>query len=208
MMQRAGLFTGFIVLAAAWLGPLPALAKSSFAAHMVMHVSVIAIAAPLLALAVAGTRSDPVRRAPRLFSPVPASLIELVVVWVWHAPLLHHAARQSLAMLVIEQGSFLFSGLLVWLAAFGGSVPQQRQRAIAAISGLLLASMHMTLLGVLLALGGRALYVHHGADVDALKDQHIGGVIMLFVGGSAYLAGALYRVAGLMKGRRGVVAAG
>lgn len=37
---------GWLVLAASWLGPLPEWAETSFAAHMTLHMSVVAIAAP------------------------------------------------------------------------------------------------------------------------------------------------------------------
>ncbi|MGH9372866.1 MAG: cytochrome c oxidase assembly protein, partial [Vicinamibacterales bacterium] len=47
-MRRGSLLLGLGVLAAAWLGPLPALASGSFAAHMTMHIGVVAVAAPLL----------------------------------------------------------------------------------------------------------------------------------------------------------------
>ncbi|HEX7047678.1 MAG TPA: cytochrome c oxidase assembly protein [Gammaproteobacteria bacterium] len=210
------LVAGLGILAAAWLGPLPELSRQLFSAHMSLHVTVIAIAAPLLALGIAGHRLDPVRHAPKIFSPIPASIFELVVVWAWHAPALHHLARESVAILIVEQMSFLAVGFLVWMSALGGSRIQQRERAIASVSGLLLTSMHMTLLGVLLALANRPLYVHGSLLHDGalpftltpLQDQHFGGVIMLFFGGAVYLIGVLYRVSGLLKERGHVVSAG
>ena len=84
---------GWIILAAAWLGPLPELAMQSFAAHMTLHMAVVAVAAPLLSIAIAGNRFDPVIRFPRPFSPIPASVGELLIVWAWHSPGLHHWAR-------------------------------------------------------------------------------------------------------------------
>ena len=103
MTRRTLLAIGALTLAAVWLGPLPALAPRYFSAHMTMHMGVVAVAAPLLALGVAGTRFDPVRSAPRVFAPIPASVAELVVVWAWHAPALHHLARHSAAGLVLVQ---------------------------------------------------------------------------------------------------------
>ena len=209
---------GSLVLAAAWLGPLPAWSRHSFAAHMLMHMAVVAVAAPLLAMGVAGTRADPARRWPVLLAsgaaPVVASVVEFVVVWAWHAPALHHAARASTAVLLLEQGSFLVVGLALWLSAFGGDAARRRERAAAGIGGLLMTSMHMTLLGVLLALASRPLYVHgtHGAmlpvGLTPVQDQHLGGVLMLVFGGSAYLAGALWLLAGLLRERAGTVADG
>jgi putative membrane protein len=201
-MRRVWLVLGLLALAAAWLGPLPQLARSAFFAHMTMHMGVVAVAAPLLALGAAGGRLDPVRKAPKLFAPVPASILELVVVWAWHAPALHHAARHSAAVLVVEQGMFLLSGLFVWLSAFGGDSSRGRSRRAAGVVGLLLTSMHMTLLGALLALSPRPLYAHAGgfAQLEPLEDQHLGGAIMLIVGGVSYLAGGLWLTVGLLRG--------
>jgi putative membrane protein len=61
------------------------MAERAFWAHMTMHMTVVAVAAPLITLSLAGTRFDPVRGAPYLFPPIPASLVELIVVWAWHA---------------------------------------------------------------------------------------------------------------------------
>lgn len=202
-MRRALLIVGALTLAAVWLGPLPELARSAFFAHMTMHMGVVAVAAPFLALGIAGGQLDPVRRAPGFFAPIPASVLELVVVWAWHAPVPHHWARQSAAGMAAEQGMFLMAGLLVWLSAFGGDLPRSGSRTGAGIVGLLLTSMHMTLLGALLALAQRPLYPHlHGfSDLTPLEDQHLGGAIMLLVGGVSYLLGGLWLTAGLLKGR-------
>ena len=76
MQRRAWLVAGVLVLAAAWLGPLPGWSRASFAAHMLMHMAVVALAAPLLALGLAGTRADPARRWPTVFGPVAASIVD------------------------------------------------------------------------------------------------------------------------------------
>jgi putative membrane protein len=58
-MRRTLLACGCLTLAAVWLGPLPQLAQQAFWAHMAMHMGVVAVVAPLLALGVAGRRLDP-----------------------------------------------------------------------------------------------------------------------------------------------------
>jgi putative membrane protein len=208
MMRAACFLTGAFVLAAAWLLPLEALLPGAFTAHMARHMAVVAIAAPLVALAIAGGRFDPARRFPSLGAAVGASLVELVIVWVWHAPLLHALARTSSAAFAAEQGTFFFGGLLVWSLAIGGNgdIP----RAAAGLVALLLTSMHMTLLGALLALAPRPLYdhaAHAGGTLAALADQEVGGAIMLTVGGAAYLAGALALAARTVRQRSGTVTA-
>jgi putative membrane protein len=191
------------VLASAWLGPLPDLARHSFAAHMTLHIAVVAVAAPLLALAIMGTRADPVRAVPHLVAPVPASMIELVIVWAWHAPALHHAARHQTAAFVLEQVTFAVAGLLLWIAAIGGNPEQRRVRAGGGILALLFTSMHMTLLGALFALANRPLFGHAppASGGSSIADQQLGGVIMLLVGGASYLFGGLWLAAALLRSR-------
>jgi putative membrane protein len=180
-----------LLLAALWLGPLPEASSSRFSAHMLLHMGAVAVAAPLLALGVRGTRVDPVRRWPVPFSPVAASVFEMVMVWGWHAPLFHHAARQQTTAFVAEQASFLLAGVWLWLAACGGARAVPARRAWSGVAALLFTSVHMTLLGALFALAPRAVYAH-GASPVALADQHLGGSIMLLVGGASYLAGGLW----------------
>lgn len=206
MTRSVALWLGLLSLGAAWLLPLERLLPGPFSAHMTMHMAVVAVAAPLIALGVAGGRLDPVQHAPALFAPIPASVVELVVVWLWHTPVLHHAARHSPWVAAIEQCSFLASGLLVWVSAFGGQTSERGERGAAGVVALLLTSMHMTLLGALLALPPRPLYRHPHHTVGglgALADQHLGGAIMLLVGGVAYLAGGVWLTAQLLARRRG-----
>jgi putative membrane protein len=196
-MKRACLISGIVLLAALWLGPLPELTRNSFAAHMALHMGVVAIAAPLLALGISASALDPVRRWPAAFPAIPWSIAELVVVWSWHAPTLHQAARTIPGGLVAEQLSFFAAGLTVWLASISGPHAAARDRAGAGIAALLLTSMHMTLLGALIALTPRDLYSHathiHVAptSLTPLDDQHLGGALMLAIGGVSYLAGGL-----------------
>jgi putative membrane protein len=63
--------------------------------------------------------------------------------------------------------------------------------------------MHMTLLGVLLALAPRPLYGQGevtclGLTLTARQDQELGGVLMLLVGAAVYLAGGVALLARLL----------
>ncbi len=223
-MRRALFMLGLVALVLLWTGPLPKLAERAFFAHMTMHIGVVAVAAPLIALGVAGGPLDPVRYAPRFFLAIPASMLELVVVWAWHAPGLHEVARHTAAGLVIEQTLFLLSGLLLWLAACGGRRPRGGGRSAAGVVGLLLTSIHMTLLGALLALAPRPLYhaalpadlprtgltasdicglpvdwYSSGLGLTPLSDQHLGGALMILIGGASYLLGGLGLTVSLLR---------
>jgi putative membrane protein len=166
---------------------------------MGLHMTIVAVAAPILSIGIAGSRFDPFRAGRDTTAPILASIVELTVVWLWHVPVLHTSAREQTSVLLLEQSSFLAAGLLLWLSAIGGGCRSQQGRAGAGVIALLLTSMHMTLLGALLALAPRAIYGHAPSlEAAALADQHLGGAIMLVVGGASYLAGGLWLSARLL----------
>ncbi len=73
---------------------------------------------------------------------------------------------------------------------------------------LLLTSMHMTLLGALIALAPRPLFatmaMHGGAaGLSPLADQQLGGTMMLLIGGASYMAGGLAMLGRLLRSRGG-----
>ncbi len=194
-VRRLSLVAGIAVLATVWLGPLLTTWRESFASGMVAHMSVVAIAAPLIAIGLPD-RLRPGHAMPAAL-PVLASLFELLVVWGWHAPAARLLAETSLAITMLEQASFLAAGLLLWSTSFAGC---ERIHAATGAGALLLTSIHMTLLGALLALSPRPLYgtgevTCFGVVLDAGQDQQLGGVIMLAVGAVVYLVGGL-RLAG------------
>lgn len=205
MTRPATLALGALALIVAWAQLGRASGHPSFVAYMAAHMTVVAVAAPLLALGVAGSHWDPVGRWPRWFPPLGASLVELVVVWAWHTPALHELARRQSPALVLEQASFLGAGLFLWLSVLGGDIAGDtlRRRGVGIVA-LLLTAMHMTLLGALLALAPRPLYesVHAATGMSALDDQHVGGAVMLVLGGATYLIAGVWLSWGLVRYRR------
>jgi putative membrane protein len=196
---------GALTLIVAWAQLGSTYEHQSFVAYMAAHMTVVAIAAPLLVLGIAGGHWDPVSRWPRWFPPLGASLVELAVVWVWHTPALHDLAREQASALVLEQASFLAAGLFLWLSVLGGNVgiDTARRRGVGIVA-LLLTAMHMTLLGALLALAPRPLYesAHIATGMSALDDQHVGGAVMLILGGATYLLAGVWLSWGLVRYRR------
>ena len=206
-MRKLALGSGLAVLAAIWLGPLLGPWRASLTAGMVAHMGVIAIAAPLIAIGLPD-RWRPGRSMPAAL-PVLASVLELFAVWGWHAPVMRAAVEGSVAVTAAEQATFLVVGVLLWSTSF--AAPGERTHAASGAAALLLTSVHMTLLGALLALSPRPLYgagevTCFGVVLDAGQDQHIGGVVMLMVGAVVYLAGGLSLAGWLLEagtGRRG-----
>jgi putative membrane protein len=184
---------GAAILLFAWAGPLPGLVPGSFAAHMALHMLVVGIGVPVLALGLV-PHLGPLRWP--LALPVAASLVDLVVVWLWHVPALHEASRSGGFALALEQLSFAAAALLVWLVALGGP-------ALAGALTLFFTSMHMTLLGALLSLGSRHIYAGHlhggWLGLSPVEDQQAGGVVMLAIGGVVYLAGGLWLASRVLR---------
>lgn len=204
MIKRACLFAGLLVLALVWGGPLLTEWRASFAAHMLAHMGVVAIAAPLLAIGTADTRFDLTRSVPLFASPLVVSLVDLVAVWFWHAPSLRALVQASTVAAVLEQASFLLAGLLLWQCCLGTVHGGRLARRTAGAFGLLFTSIHMTLLGALLTLAPRPLYgssevTCFGVTLSAAKDQEIGGVAMLLIGAAVYLAGGLVLLGGALR---------
>ncbi len=198
MKAMHALLAAGAVLGVAWVFVPRAL--PIFTAHMTAHMLVVAVAAPLLALAAQGSAFDVVRQWPTRCSAIAASMLEGVVVWVWHAPALHAAAAQSGWVWALEQLCFLASGAWLWICVLGGGPRIRRTRLAGGIAGLLLTSMHMTLLGALITLADQTLYFDHGGHGDhaamrwlsPLHDQQLGGAAMLVLGNACYLGGALW----------------
>lgn len=195
-MKGSGILA-LIILAGAWCGPLPRAVADSFSAHMVLHMAVVGFGVPLLAVSL---RHWAGRHLPNgLALPLIVSLADLVIVWGWHAPAFHEAARSNGWAMAAEQASFFTVSLLVWLLAVAD---RGGESALAGAMSLFFTSMHMTLLGALIALSARDLYpalTEHSGH-HSVVDQQIGGAIMLAIGGIIYLGGALALVGRQLRG--------
>jgi len=202
-VRPVALAAGLLVVAAIWLGPFFGPWREAFSAQMVAHVGLVAIAAPLIVVGLPD-RWRAGHAMPAIL-PVIASLAELLAVWGWHAPSLRGAALGSIPVAVAEQATFLLAGLFLWWTSLARS--GERRHAAAGAVALLFTSIHMTLLGALLALSPRPLYGEgdvtcFGLVLDATQDQQLGGVIMLCVGAVVYLIGGVSLVAQLLDGKR------
>ena len=206
-MRRPPFVAGVVALAAGWS---VAAAGYGVTGHMAAHMAAVSIAAPLIAYGVAGTRIDPATRWPSVVSPLPMSVVELLVVWGWHLPASRGLADGHAAGLALEQAMFLAAGLLLWSACLGTLDAGSSARRAGGVIALLLTMMHMTLLGALIALAPRTLFgtagfTCFGVAVSPMVDQQLGAVIMLLVGAGSYLIGGLALLSTLLWRRAGMV---
>jgi putative membrane protein len=198
-----------LVLAVALASPLEVAAYSVFAAHMVQHLLLMLVVAPLLVCGrpvVVLSQAFPLRgrrllirvrtyRSVRagidaLFHPVSIWVVGAVVLWAWHLPTLYEAALRSEALHALEHASLIATSAFVWAVALGRA---RRSLAAPAASGLLFATaLQSGALGAVLALAQRPLYPIHAAvapswGLTPLEDQQLAGGLMWVPPGLIYL---------------------
>jgi len=197
---------GLLTLAAGLLTPLHALGDRLFAAHMLQHVILMIVGAPLLALGagrVAGVWALPhrVRTSAGRFMlltrpltrPGMATTLQGLVLWVWHIPAVYGAALGTEGLHWLQHVTLLSSALLFWQAVLG----RRGLRAPgAAIFCLFLTAMHSGMLGVLLTFASSPIYPGqsagaHNFGLTPVQDQQLAGLVMWVPGGVIYAVAAL-----------------
>ena len=183
--QRLAFAAAMASLAIIFISPLCALTVALFSARIVHHVLLVAIAAPLLALAL--------RRTPQAMALLtPLTLLHTVIFWLWHAPDAYGLALQSSPVYWLMQLTLLGSATLMWSAIFAASPARS-------MASLLFLTIQMGLLGALLVFSATPLYVPHLATTqafgfDPLTDQQLAGLIMWVPASLPYLGVALLRL--------------
>ena len=196
---RLALHGAMLIAGLALFGPLDEFAERSVAWHMVQHMLLIVVVAPLLVLArplpqwraVLGARVDGLWRGLHRLSrrPMACALVHAVAIWFWHAPGPYVAALDVPLWHVLEHASFLFSGWLFWWSVLRPG----RAGTLAAAGALLFTVMHTGLLGALLSFAREPLY---SVAQSALADQQMAGLLMWVPGGLVYLLVAVWAAAG------------
>lgn len=220
---QAGCYIGgWLLLAVTLVSPLHWLGEHLFTAHMVEHELIMAVAAPLLALARpigAFLWAFPLSLRQRLgqvgqlrwlsngwsvvTAPGPATTWHGAVIWFWHAPVLFDDALARVSLHRLQHLSFLLSALAFWWALI------RRAERGAAVLHLFVTMVHTTILGALLVLVPRVLYPGQTASapywhLTPLQDQQLAGLVMWVPAGTVY-AGAALTFAALWVRRSGEV---
>ena len=207
---RTWLFMGGLgALGVALLSPIEAYEGLLFSVHMVQHMLLQLVAAPLLlagapitlALRVA---SPPWRarllgvlhsRVVRAISfPVVAWVVFAATNWGWHYSTLYNDALENQALHYLQHVHFLGAALLFWWPAIGADPSPWRLPHPVRLFYLFLAMPQQSFLGVSLVQTGTVLYPHYVTNLrdwgpSPLEDQQIGGMVMWVFGDVAFLAG-------------------
>ena len=207
---RTWLFVGGLAaIGVALLSPIEAFEGVLFSVHMVQHMLLQLVAAPLLLAGAPITLllrvATPVWRGrilAVLHSPVVKAISFPVVAWVffaatnwgWHFSTLYDDALENQALHYLQHAHFLVAALLFWWPALGVDPSPWRLPHPLRLFYLFLAMPQQSFLGVSLLQTATVLYPHYVTNIrdwgpSPLEDQHIGGMIMWVFGDIAFLTG-------------------
>ena len=217
---RAWCFAGGLAaLVLALVSPLEPLAGALASAHMVQHLLLMLVAAPLLARsAPAGAllRGSPLgvrravtrarrrlalsRRHTAVWRHAPTVwLLHVGALWTWHAAVLYEAALAHEAVHAVEHLVFLVTALAFWRVVLGRGGARVSPGA-----GILLvftAGMASVFLSVLLTFAETAWYPGYATTtapwgLTPLADQRLAGVIMWVPSSAVYVGTGLTLLVG------------
>jgi putative membrane protein len=227
LVQALCFMAGWLTLTGALVSPLHEYGEHLFLAHMIEHELLMAVAAPLFALSrplgmflhalprnwriaiVAWAAARPVQHAwMALTTPLVATILHGVAIWVWHIPALLDATIDSEAMHRLQHVSFLVTALFFWWAILRRPARDYGLGALHVFATM----VHTGLLGALLTLAPRVFYRAQTADallfgLTPLQDQQLAGLFMWVPGGAIYLFAGLYLLAIWLFGAERHVAA-
>ncbi|MEW6268889.1 MAG: cytochrome c oxidase assembly protein, partial [Thermodesulfobacteriota bacterium] len=213
--RLAAFLAGLAALLAAVASPLDAFAPFLLTVHMVQHLLITMVAAPLLLLGApqmpllrglpAGfTRGalGPFLAAPELRAlgrwlthPVPCLAAFVATTWLWHAPALYERALRAEGWHALEHASFLGAALLFWWPVILPWPSVARWPRWTVIPYLVIADLANTALSALLSFAESVLYPTYAAaprlaGTTALGDQSAAGALMWLTSSLCYLAPA------------------
>jgi len=201
---------GILALVVALVSPLDALAGVLFSAHMIQHLILVLIAAPLLVLSEfpvavlwalprrsaqslgqSSNRSRALSRAWRaISSPVSAWLLFAMAMWFWHAPTFYEAALQDETLHHLEHFAFLLTAMLFWWVLLKHTTQKHVHYGMA-IPYLFTTVLHSGILGALMTFTSQPWYPYYTSLVTPwgltpLQDQQLAGLIMWVPGGTVF----------------------
>ncbi len=163
------------------LPPLSDAAGQLFAAHMLQHLLLIAVAAPLLVAS--GALENFSRRMAWSNRPLIAWALFVGTFLFWHWPVAFRWAARSEASELLEHGSIFLTAVVFWSVAL---MRGRRERAFsdgARALFVMTAAIVTDLPGVVMLFASRAICAMPGENAAAfgvtpLEDQQIAGLLM------------------------------
>jgi putative membrane protein len=198
---------GYVALVVALISPLHSVGEHLFSVHMVQHLLLTLVAAPLLLLSSSMPvllwalpprdrltlgrlvgRPGPLQSLLRgLTQPLIAGSLFVATQWVWHLPVGYQWALEYRWAHYLEHISFFVTAVLFWWPVIGAPPLPSPLNYPARLAYTFLAWLPNTVLGAGITLSRAPLYPFYVASatssgVDPAFDQQLAGLIMWIPG--------------------------
>jgi cytochrome c oxidase assembly factor CtaG len=219
--RLASFIIGLLTLGLAMLSAIEVLQDLLFSLHMVQHLLIMMVGAPLLLLAdpypflVWGLPTNARRgmvwlmgrgsRFRRIFRRVATPWVIWVLyvgsTWIWHIPAAYDAALRYEVLHVMEHLTYFLTALLFWWHITGSSPRLYGRLGYGFRLGYALAALVQNeLLGIIIAFSGEPLFAYYTTvprlwGISVMEDQMLGGALMWVPGGMMYALTAVILLA-------------
>jgi len=214
--RSVSFYAGLVVLAIALASPIEILSEQLFWVHMIQHVLLLVVAAPLIVFAQPwirlwrclplqtrrwlarnlsqGRRTAPLRSLSRVLGgPVACFAIFSLVLLAWHVPPLFDATLRNGTLHALEHTLFFTSAVMFFKQVIPSPPLHARlsavHRVVFAIGGMIVSWV----LAVVLALAPHPLYSYYAhltsrpGGISAMADQQLAAGIMWVPGSITFL---------------------
>lgn len=193
-------FLGLFALAVATISPIHDLSNTIFTAHMIQHLLLAFVAAPLLLLGTPDWLIRPVFQSPLLNRPIRlithpilAFAIFNVVFAGWHLPFFYEAAVRFDGVHAVEHLTFTAAAMVMWWPIMSPMPELPRLSDPAQILYLFLLPIAQIAVFAPITFAPTVLYPSYEAGagpwgISSLADQQTGGVIMKVVTSVVFLS--------------------
>lgn len=218
--RRIAAMTGWLALVVAFFSPIGALDDTLLSAHMLQHLLIIQVAAPLLLLGrpvptmilglspvIGQTLGRAFARSGSFYkvgsfitSPFASLGIFLVALFGWHIPAAYDLAVNNLLVHYLQHLTFFVSSLLFWWPAADPVTGKSTRRRYLSLLSQAAAFVAANAVGITFTFAGNVLYRSYESapllvGIAPKDDQVTAGVIMWVLGGLVYSVSALATLA-------------
>ena len=194
--QRAAFFGGLLVIFISLNGPLHDLSDYYlFSGHMVQHLLLTLVVAPLLIYGVSGRMLRPALRnravhalARWVTRPITCFVIFNLVLAVWHLPPIYNLAMRHHGVHIAQHLMFLAAAVIMWWPYLSPLPELPRLAYPGQMLYSFLMSIPMSVVAIYIAMADHVLYPAYSSapriwGLSPLADQQLGGLIMWIPGG-------------------------
>ena len=189
----------FVTLIIALTSPIDYLAGRYFSAHMVQHLLVIMITAPLFLLSIPflpmvhglyktlppsihWIKWKPYRKTISFLThPLVSVIVFIVVYWMWHFPYFYNLALQNTIIHYLQHFSFFIIGIIIWWSLIDPLPFRASLHFLARALWITFITIQNSILSALFVFSKNHFYayqIEQNNIFNLREDQIIGGLIM------------------------------